>query len=85
MLFCSLRAREYTETTESRTWDSGVHRAGPMRRRGEGSAGRGREGEGAEGSGTAPLQLTEEEKAVLVQCRRNSTARGRWAGLATCS
>ena len=27
----------------------------------------------------APLQLSEEEKAVLMECRRNSTARGRWA------
>lgn len=30
-------------------------------------------------AGRAELQLTEEEKAVLMECRRNSTARGRWA------
>ena len=30
-------------------------------------------------AGRAELQLTEEEKAVLIECRRNSTARGRWA------
>ena len=28
------------------------------------------------GAGNAPLQLTEEEKAVLMECRRNSAARG---------
>ena len=30
-------------------------------------------------AGRAEVQLTEEEKAVLIECRRNSTARGRWA------
>lgn len=30
-------------------------------------------------AGRAELQLTEEEKAVLMECRRNSTARGRCA------
>jgi hypothetical protein len=32
--------------------------------------------DGLASSGKAPLQLTEEEKAVLMECRRNSTARG---------
>ena len=32
--------------------------------------------DGLASSGKAPLQLTEEEKGVLMECRRNSTARG---------
>lgn len=28
-----------------------------------------------------PLQLTEEEKGVLMECRRNSTARGKTANI----
>ena len=33
--------------------------------------------DGLASSGKAPLQLTEEEKGVLMECRRNSTARGK--------